>query len=99
MSRLASFFLGVLAGATLLHAAMNYHVIRAGDGFHMVAKQPARLSEAYVDIRDFSVADWPSHPQLASAIVQADKQYLIGGSAAGTVQETVNQLLPTWPQP
>ena len=61
---------------------MNYHVVRSSDGFHLIAKSPPRLSETFVDIRAFSVADWTGHPQLASALVQANKQHLLGDSAA-----------------
>jgi hypothetical protein len=98
MSRLSSFLLGAVTGAALLYAAMNFQVMRAGDGFHFVAKRPARLSETFVDIRAFSMTDWAGHPQLATALVQADKQYLLGDSAAGAIQEGVNQLLPVWPK-
>lgn len=94
MSRVWSFLLGAVCGAVLLHVAMNYHVIRSGEGFHVVAKTPARLSESFVDIRSFSMADWTGHPQLASALVQANKQHLLGDSASNSLHQSVNQLLP-----
>ncbi|MCI0642288.1 MAG: hypothetical protein L0Y70_24700 [Gemmataceae bacterium] len=93
-SRLASFFLGIVVGAGLLHAAMNFHFIRSSDGFHAVAKRPARLSESFVDIRSFTMTDWANHPQLAGALVQANKQHLLGDSAADALHQSVNQLLP-----
>lgn len=96
MSRLWSFLSGVVVGAALLHMAMNYHLIRSSEGFHLVAKRPARLAETFVDIRAFSMADWTGHAQLASAIVQANKQHLLGDSAASALQQDVNQLLPDW---
>jgi hypothetical protein len=98
MSKISSFFLGMATGAALLHGATLYHVVRASDGFHFIAKQPARLSETYVDIRAFTLTDWAAHPQLASALVQANQQQLLGESAAGALQESVNQVLPAWPQ-
>ena len=98
MSRFGSFLLGVVIGAALLHVAMNFHVVRATDGFHMVAKQPARFSEVYVDIRQYSMSDWAGHPQLASDLVQANKQNLIGGSATNAIQDGINQLAPAWPK-
>jgi hypothetical protein len=94
MSRIWSFFLGVIVGAALLHVAMNYHFIRSSDGFHLVTKRPARLAESFVDIRGFSLAEWTSHPQLASALVQANKQHLVGDSAAAAIHQSLNQLLP-----
>lgn len=94
MSRIWSFLLGVLVGAVLLHVAMNYHFVRSNDGFHLVAKRPARLSESFIDIRGYSMADWTAHPQLASALVQSNKQHLLGESAADTIHQSLNQLLP-----
>jgi hypothetical protein len=98
MKRISSFLLGMATGAMLLHAATLYHIVRASDGVHFIAKQPARLSETYIDIRSFKITDWAEHPQLASALVQANQQQLIGESAAGAIQESVNQALPAWPK-
>jgi hypothetical protein len=98
MSRLPSLLVGMAAGATLLYVAMNYHVMRADDGIHLVAKQSPRLSETLIDIRAFSMSDWAGHPQLAAALVQADKEYLIGNSAAGLLQDKISPLLPEWPR-
>jgi hypothetical protein len=98
MSRFSSFVLGMVAGALILYAAMNFHVVRASDGFHFVNKQPPRMSEAYVDVRRFGVTDWASHPQLASALVLANKQQLLGDSAGGAIQEGLNQLVTPWPE-
>lgn len=78
----------------LLHLAMSYHLVQSNDGIYVVAKTPARLSESYVDIRNFTFADWSGHPQLASALVQADKQHLLGDSATRSMQQSVQQLLP-----
>ena len=83
----------------MLYAAMNFHVVRARDGFHMVNKQPPRMSEAYVDVRSFGMTEWAGHPQLATALVQANKPQLLGDSAGGAIQEGLNQIMPTWPEP
>ncbi len=98
MSRLSSFLLGMVAGAGLLRGATLYHVVRASDGFHFIAKQPARLSETYTDIRAFTMTDWAAHPQLVTALVQAHQQQLLGDSAVGTLQEKATQLLPDLPK-
>jgi hypothetical protein len=90
--------MGMATGAMLLHGATMYHVVRAGDGVHFIPKQPPRLAETYVDIRTYSVDDWSEHTQLASAIVQAGQQQLLGESAVGTVREKINELLPAWPK-
>jgi hypothetical protein len=98
MSRLSSFLCGMIAGAGLLHGMTTHHIVRASDGFHLIAKQPARLAETYVDIRAFSMSDWAARPQLASALVQANQQQLLGDSAATALQERAKQLLPDWPK-
>ena len=81
MSRLSSFLFGMVAGAGLLQGVTTYHIVRASDGLHFIAKQPARLGETYVDIRAFTMTDWAARPQLASALVQANQQQLLGDSA------------------
>jgi hypothetical protein len=98
MSRFSTFLFGMVAGAGLLHGITKYHVVRASDGLHFVVKQPARLGETFVDIRAFSMADWAARPQLASALVQADQQQLLGNSAAAALQDKARQLLPDWPK-
>jgi hypothetical protein len=94
MSRLWPFLFGIVVGIVLLHTAMTYHIVRATDGFHVVAKSPARLAQSYVDIRGFGFSDWSGHPQLASALVQSNKQHLLGDSAVTSLQQSVNSLLP-----
>jgi hypothetical protein len=101
MSRFSSFVLGLAMGALVLYAAMNYHVVRAGDGFHLVHKQPPRMGETYVDIRSFDMSDWVGRPQLTSALVGANEQRLLGESATDAIQDgiqQVDQLLPAWPE-
>jgi hypothetical protein len=98
MSRFSSFLFGFVTGAALFYVAMNYHLIRSGEGFHFVGKQPPRLSEAFLDVRSFTVGDWAGHPQVAAALVQADKQHLISNSAAGALQQELHEMLPTFPK-
>jgi hypothetical protein len=98
MPRLSSFLFGMVAGAGLLQGVTTYHIVRASDGLHFIAKQPPRLGETYVDIRSFSMTDWSARPQLASGLVQANQQQLLGGSAATALQDKAKQLLPDWPK-
>lgn len=97
MPRVSSFLLGMAVGAVLCFGATNYHVVRAQDGFHLVHKQPARLAEAYVDIRSFSVSDWTNHAELAAALAADNKQYLMEGAAANSVSAALEPL-SNWPQ-
>jgi len=98
MSRIWTFFLGMATGAILLHVGTLYHVVRASDGVHLIGKQPPRLGETYVDIRTYSMSDWAGHPQLASAIVQANQQQLLSSSAASSVKDTVRETFEAWPK-
>jgi hypothetical protein len=84
-------------GTMLLYGAMHYHLVRARNGLHLVGKTPPSLSEAFVDVRQFGVADWSKHPQLAAALVRANKQSLMQDSAVASLQDGVNQALPPWP--
>jgi hypothetical protein len=97
MQRVMTFMLGVAAGVMLCWGATNYHVVRAADGFHLVEKQRARLAEAYVDVRAFGVSDWANHPDLASALVAANKQSVMQSAAVNTFQGGLSQL-PNWSQ-
>src|SRR5262245_5074987 len=101
MTRFSSFMLGLVAGAMLLYAVMNFHVVRARDGFHFVNKQPPRMGETYVDVRSFGMSDWAGRPQLTSALVGANQQRLLGDSATGAIENGVNkveQIMPSWPE-
>ena len=98
MPRLFAFLMGVVVGALLCHGATNYHVIRAQDGFHVVQKVRAHLSEAYVDVRSFGVGDWSARPELVAAITQQSKQHLMEDAATNSVSAGVNQYLPNWSQ-
>jgi len=99
MQRLISFLMGMVAGALLCYGATNYHLVRADDGFHVVHKVNAQLAEAFVDVRQFGVADWAAHPDLAAAVAQEKKQHLMEGAAATAIQDSVQQVLSDWPQP
>jgi hypothetical protein len=94
MRTVSSFLLGMAAGAALLYTANNYHVVRSNEGLHLIAKQPARLGEIFIDVRGFSLADWAARPQLVSALVQANEQRLLGDSATRGFQQSMNQIIP-----
>jgi hypothetical protein len=95
MRRILSFPLGIAVGAMLCYGATNFYVVRADDGIHLVHKQRARLSEAYVDVREFDAGDWSRHAELAAALVAENKQQLMGSAVANSLQNGLSQL-PAW---
>ncbi len=99
MKRLTTFFCGMIAGAALLFGALKYHVIRANDGLHLVPKLDAKLGATYVDIRNFTVADWASHPDLAAAMINDDQRELVEGAASDALQQGLDRLLNPNPSP
>ncbi len=95
MGRLGCFTVGVVCGAGLLYGAFHYHVVRAAESTHVVAKLNPELKHTYVDIRGFGFDDWNRHRNLALALLQADKGDLLTESVTSELRD----LLPTWRKP
>ena len=81
MSRVSSFLLGAVVGGVLVFGVIKFHVVRANEGFFLVPRIDPALSDAYVDIREFSLTDWSNHRALAAAIIRANKEHLLQDSA------------------
>ena len=92
MRRLMTFILGMVAGGTLLYSAERYHLIHAEDGLHLIPKLESQLAATYVDIREFSPADWAQHTNVAMAITNAEKGELLKNSATQSLQGTMDGL-------
>jgi hypothetical protein len=90
--RLFPFALGVGVGVTLCLGLMNFHVVRARDGFHLVQKQHAMLGQVYVDATQFSEKDWNDHCELAAAMKADNKEYLMKGLPADQVKNGLNRI-------
>ena len=93
MSRTFIFLLGVAVGALGHFAILNYHVVRAEDGFHVIPKIASNMGQSYVDIREFGVAEWNEHKPLLSAIVKAEKPDLIHHAARGSIQTEIHNVV------
>lgn len=98
MRRLMSFLTGVLTGGVLIYLAMNLHLIRARDGFHFIAKAHPQLGATYVDIRQFSVADWAQHPEVAAALVNSNRRDLMEGAVDQTLGNGLDRILGREPR-
>jgi len=91
--RITGFIFGLIIGAVLCYVGLKYHVVRSDDGVHLVAKVNAEFSEAYVDIREFTLTDWDNHRSLALALAQADQAKLLEKSASASLQQSVDGAL------
>jgi hypothetical protein len=93
MRRWSTFLAGVAAGALLLYVVLNFHLIRARDGLHLVGKTSAQLAGTYVDIREFGPRNWLEHPEVLLALQRADRTDLIGIAAEDAVNNGLRRLL------
>ncbi len=96
MSRFSSFFAGFVVGALTLYIAMQFYVVRAKDGLHLIPKLAAKLENPYVDIRSYTLSDWQNRQPLAVAIMKANRGNLMEDSALSSfkqaAQKTLDQL-------
>lgn len=89
MSRLGDFVMGVICGGALTAGTMNFHVVRADDGVHLVRKLTAGINEPYVDVRTFTAADWNEHKTLAAAIVRSGKGDILKDSSLKNFKNSI----------
>ena len=75
--RLYTFFFGIGVGASVCLGVMNFHVVRARDGLYLVQKHHAKLSQTYVDTREYNARDWAENADLAAALTADNKEYLM----------------------
>ena len=93
MRRWGTFLAGVAAGVVLLYTVLNFHLIRARDGLHLVPKTDAQLADTYVDIREFGPRQWLEHPDVVLALQRAERTDLIGIAAEDAVNNGLRRLL------
>ena len=93
MGRLGSFLFGVAVGAGLVFGSLKYHVLRAQDGLHVVPKVTSTFEDAYVDIRQFGPSEWNEHRTLVAGLIKANKEDLIGETAAYSLRASLRSAL------
>lgn len=93
MRRVWTFICGTIVGGALIYVAMNYHIIHAQDGLHVVPKVEAKLALTYADIRDFTVADWAKHGELAAALMNANRRDLVDSAVGATLDNSLDRWL------
>lgn len=94
MRRLPTFIFGMLLGGLLIYLALNYHLIQAKDGLHLVPKLSATLAGSYVDVRSFTPADLARHKEIVGAIMKSGQDDLIKSIAADSLENGVDRWLP-----
>jgi hypothetical protein len=94
MRRLSTFIFGMVVGGLLIYLALNYHLIHAKDGIHLVPKTSATLAATYVDVRNFGPADWANHQDVALAIYKADRGELMRSITGDTLLNGLDRILP-----
>jgi hypothetical protein len=92
MRQMYTFVLGAGVGAALCLGAMNFHVVRAQDGWHLVQKHHARLGQVYVDTRQFGASDWINNTDLAAALTADNKAYVMQSAVTSPLQNGLNRL-------
>ena len=80
LSRLSWLISGMVLGAVLTLGAQRYHVVHTKDGLTLVPKRNATLSDAYVDVRTWGVADWSKHPDLLWSLHSNNRTDILGGT-------------------
>jgi len=96
MGRIGTLLLGVILGGAGIYTALFHHVVRSKDGFELIAKSDASLTDTYVDIRQFRVQDWAEHRELALAVITAKKDHLMGDAGNNSMVEKVEHVIDQW---
>jgi len=93
MRRWGTFLIGVAFGAALLYAVLNFHIINASDGLHLVPKVESQLAGTFVDIRSFGPREWLEHPEVFIALQRADRGDLLNTAADDAMRKGLDRLL------
>jgi len=93
MGRIGTFFVGAAIGGLAIYGSLQYHLVRADDGMHLVGKTEVTFKDFYVDVREFGPSDWIERPALAMAIMRSGKRELIHGSAVDAVNASLQDFL------
>jgi hypothetical protein len=91
MPRLSWLIFGVIVGGLCMWGSFQYHVVRTNDGLTYVPKQRATLTDTYVDVRKWGVAEWGRHPELVLSLSQHGHKELVGN--ADTLEATLKDAL------
>jgi hypothetical protein len=94
MRRVSTFIFGMVTGGLLIYLALNFHLIHAKDGLHLIPKAESKLAATYVDVRSFTPADWAQHADVAVALMRAERNDLLQSAATDSIWNAADRLLP-----
>jgi hypothetical protein len=92
MRKLLLFVMGMMVGAGLMAFAFKYHVVYSKDGLVLVPKQPAALSDSYVDVRNWKPTDWQSHPEFVHSLISHGRSDLISAPANDLIHDLMRKM-------
>ena len=78
MNRFAFLVIGMVLGGLLTVGAQSYHIVHADNGLNLVQKRHASLSDTYIDVRHWGIAEWAQHPDLLWSLHQSQKSDVLG---------------------
>ena len=59
MSKFKTWLFGTFSGFAIAWMALQFHVVRANDGFFLVPRNhQASVTQTYADVREWSPSDW-----------------------------------------
>ncbi|MBI1371457.1 MAG: hypothetical protein GC159_01665 [Phycisphaera sp.] len=75
----------LLIGAGLMYYALGHHFVKASTGSVTVPKASLTLSDTWVDIREWTAADFKEHPEVTKALIDNGHGDLVVQSATDGV--------------
>lgn len=94
MGRIKTFTIAALLGAAGMYVALQYHVVRANEGYLMVHRAPQpRLQDVYADIREWDASTWTARPAVAQALTKGGRADLIAETAGQAAADDLHAAL------
>lgn len=86
MARVRWFVFGAVVGVAMTMASLKYHFLYTKDGLKAVPKQSPTLSGTFLDVREFSAADWAEHQDVMAAVM-AHNPELLESAAVDSIRD------------